>query len=168
MLGSYPILTADIKVSRLDLGKLSKRFSFGNIEGKLNGTMNGLRIENQQVIAFDAEFSTEDRLLPYSISQKAVENIASLGGSNPADILSRGVLKLFESFFYSRLGFSCKLRNNVCELKGVASAKNNGFYLIKGFFAPQINVIGYNRRVNWGELATRLKRITSESAPVVE
>jgi hypothetical protein len=169
MLGSYPVLTTDIKVNNLDLGKLSRRFSFGNIEGKLSGTINGLRIENQKVIAFDAEFSTpKNRLLPNSISQKAVENIASLGGSGPGDILSRGVLKLFESFFYSRLGFSCKLRNNVCELKGVASAKNNGFYLIKGFFAPQINVIGYNRRVNWGELATRLKRITSESAPVVE
>ncbi len=169
MLGSYPILTADIKVDGVDLGKLSKRFSFGNIEGKLSGTINGLRIENQQVIAFDAEFSTpENRILPYSISQKAVENIASLGGSSPADLLSRGILKMFESFFYSRLGFSCKLRNNVCELNGVASAKNNGFYLIKGVFAPQINVIGYNRRVNWNELATRLKRISSQSSAVVE
>lgn len=169
MLGSYPILTADIKVVDLDLGKLSKRFSFGNIEGKLSGTINGLRIENQQVIAFDAEFSTpENRFLPYSISQKAVENIASLGGSSPADLLSRGILKMFESFFYSRLGFSCKLRNNVCELSGVASAKNNGFYLIKGAIAPQINVIGYNRRVNWSELATRLKRISSQSSAVVE
>ena len=168
MLGSYPILTTDIKVNNLDLGKLSKRFSFGNIEGKLNGTINGLRIENQKVIAFDAEFSTPaNSLLPNSISQKAVENIASLGGSSPGDILSRGVLKLFESFFYSRLGFSCKLRNNVCELKGVATAENNGFYLIKGAFVPQINVIGYNRRVNWSELATRLKRISEQSSPVV-
>ena len=75
--------------------------------------------------------------LPNSISQKAVENIASLGGSGPGDILSRGVLKLFESFFYSRLGFSCKLRNNVCDLKGVASAENSGFYLIKGTLVPQ-------------------------------
>ena len=163
MLGSYPILTADIKVNNLDLGKLSRRFSFGNIEGKLSGSINGLRIENQKVIAFDAEFSTpKNRFFPNSISQKAVENIASLGGSNPADFLSRGVLKMFESFFYSRLGFSCKLRNNVCELKGIASAENNGFYLIKGALVPQINVIGYERRVNWSELATRLKRITAQ------
>ena len=169
MLGSYPILTTDIKVKNLDLGKLSRRFSFGNIEGRLSGTINGLRIENQKVIAFDAEFSTpKNRLLPNSISQKAVENIASLGGSGPGDILSRGVLKLFESFFYSRLGFSCKLRNNVCDLKGVASADNNGFYLIKGALVPQINVIGYSRRVNWSELATRLKRISEQSSPVVK
>ncbi|MCH9697788.1 MAG: YdbH domain-containing protein, partial [Gammaproteobacteria bacterium] len=169
MLGSYPILTADILFEKLDLGKLSKRFSFGNIEGKLNGTIKGLRIENQKVIAFDAAFSTpENRFLPYSISQKAVQNIASLGGSSPADLLSRGVLKLFESFFYSRLGFSCKLRDNVCELKGVAPAENKGFYLIKGTLAPQINVIGYEQRVNWSELATRLKRITAQSSPVVQ
>ena len=168
MLGSYPVLTANINFKKLDLGKLSKRFSFGNIEGKLNGRITGLRIENQNVVAFDAAFSTpEDRLLPYSISQKAVENIASLGGTNPADLLSRGVLKMFESFFYSRLGFRCKLRNNVCELEGIATAKNNGFYLIKGMLAPQINVIGYNHRVNWSELATRLKRITSQSSPVI-
>lgn len=169
MLGSYPILTADIHVEKLDLGKLSKRFAFGNIEGKLNGSIKGLRIENQKLIAFDAEFSTpENRILPYSISQKAVENIASLGGNNPADLLSRGVLKLFESFFYSRLGFSCKLRNNVCQLNGIASAQNKGFYLVKGSLAPQINIIGFNRQVNWSELANRLKRITSQSAPVIQ
>ncbi len=169
MLGSYPILTADIHFHKLDLGKLSKRFAFGNIEGKLNGSIKGLRIENQKLITFDAEFSTpENRLLPYSISQKAVQNIASLGGNNPADLLSRGVLKLFESFFYSRLGFSCKLRNNVCQLNGIAPAQNKGFYLVKGALAPQINIIGFNKRVNWNELATRLKRISSQSAPVIQ
>lgn len=169
MLGSYPILTANIHFNKLDLGKLSKRFEFGNIEGKLNGSIKGLRIENQKLIAFDAEFSTpKNRLLPYSISQKAVQNIASLGGNSPADLLSRGVLKLFESFFYSRLGFSCKLRNNVCQLNGIAPAQNKGFYLVKGALAPQINIIGFNKRVNWNELATRLKRISSQSAPVIQ
>ena len=168
MLGSYPILTTDIQFKKLDLGKLSKRFSFGNIEGKLNGSITGLRIENGQVVAFNAEFSTPDnRLLPYTISQKAVENIASLGGSSPGDLLSRGVLKLFESFFYQQLGFRCRLRNNVCELHGIAAADNHGFYLIKGMLAPQINVIGYNHQVNWSELVARLKRISSQSSPVI-
>ncbi len=80
--------------------------------------------------------------------------------------LSRSFLRVFDDFSYDRLGLSCRLENGVCEMGGVAPAKN-GYYIVKGGGLPRIDVIGYQRRVNWPVLVKRLEAVTTGSGPVI-
>jgi hypothetical protein len=117
-------------------------------------------------VRFDAVLQTpEDDRSRHRISQRAVDNLSSLGGLGGA--LSSSMLRFFEEFGYDRLGFRCRLRGAVCELDGVAPAPG-GYYLVKGGGLPRIDVIGHVRRVDWAELVKRLQRAMAAPAPVVE
>jgi len=81
-LGVVPRLWTDVKIVNLDLKTLTRTFSFGRIEGRLQGRVDGLYMEAWQPVAFDAEFTTpDDDDSRHRISQKAVDNISNLGGA---------------------------------------------------------------------------------------
>ncbi|MDT8424670.1 MAG: C4-dicarboxylate ABC transporter [Methyloprofundus sp.] len=158
----------DLEFDNLDLDTITRKFHTGNIEGKLSGVVHNLYLENWQPISFYAWMGTPEKDdSRHRISQKAVENIASIGGSGAADVLSKGFLSLFSSFRYDKLGFGCYLYQGVCQLMGV-EAVDNGFYLIKGGGLPRIDVIGYNPRLNWNVLLERLRRITASDEFIIE
>ena len=154
--GVVPRATADINASNLSLDALTRTFSFGNIQGRLDGRVDNLVLENWQPAEFDAKFATpEGDTSRHRISQRAVENLASLGGAGR--VLSSTVLRFFESFSYDRLGISCRLRNGICEMGGIESAER-GYYIVKGGgLPPRIDVLGFNDRVDWNKLVARLK-----------
>jgi hypothetical protein len=163
--GVVPRLQSRVDLRNLDLSPLTEAFSFGKIEGRLDGHIQGLRLENWRPAAFDAQFYTpEGDDSRHRISQRAVENLASLGGASGA--VSRTFMRFFEQFSYDRLGIGCRLLNGVCEMDGVAPAKG-GYYIVKGGGLPRIDIIGYNRRVAWDTLVKRLKNATSGGQPTV-
>ncbi len=167
-----PRLAADVSLDRINLGTLTGVFEqFGAIQGEVSGYMRQVRLLNWQPVAFDAFVgTTPNSKEPKNISQKAVNNLSSLGGGGTVNAISRSVLNLFDSFSYEKLGWGCRLQNGVCEMRGAATAPN-GYYIVKGGGLPSINVIGYNQKVDWPELLIRLKRITQVkdiSAPVIE
>jgi len=158
----------DLEFDSLDLGTITRKFHTGNIEGKLSGVVQNMYLENWQPISFYAWMGTpENDDSTHKISQKAVENIASIGGGSAADVISKGFLGLFSSFRYDKLGFGCYLYQGVCQLMGV-EAVDNGFYLIKGGGLPRIDIIGYNPRLNWSVLLERLRRITASDEFIIE
>ena len=166
LLGVVPTLNADVQLRNIDLQKLTGTFSFGRIEGRLGGAMNGLVLQNWHPVAFDARFATpEGDRSRHRISQRAVDNLTSLGGG-VGGALSRSFLRFFEDFSYDRLGLSCRLHNGVCEMDGVAPAPE-GYYIVKGGGLPRIDVIGYQRRVDWQVLIKRLEAVTSGEGPVI-
>ncbi len=166
LLGVVPSLNADIQMRAIDLQQLTGTFSFGRIDGRLEGSVAGLNLQNWRPVAFDARFATpEDDDSRHRISQRAVDNLTSLGGG-VGGALSRSFLRVFDDFSYDRLGLSCKLENGVCEMGGIAPA-NDGYYIVKGGGLPRIDVIGYQRRVNWPVLVKRLEAVTSGSGPVI-
>ncbi len=160
LFGALPRLRADVFFHDLDLELLTRHFAFGKITGRLEGHIRNLYLENWRPVSFDAWFGTPagDRSRK-RINQKAVENLADLGGGGAMGLLSRVVLRFFDEFSYRRIGLGCRLRRNVCELRGVAPAPN-GFYIVQGGGLPRIDVIGYNRRIDWPTLLARLARIT--------
>ena len=164
--GVIPVLRADVDVENLSLDSLTSTFSFGKIQGRLQGRVHGLILKDWKPTAFDARFATPDNDdSRHRISQRAVENLASLGG--PGAVLSSTFLRLFEEFSYRRLGISCRLSRGVCEMDGVAPAEN-GYYIVEGGgLPPRIDVLGFNRRVDWPVLLGRLKQINSAEGPVV-
>lgn len=163
--GVIPVLRADVDVHELSLAALTGTFSFGNIQGKLEGRVHGLVLKDWKPTAFDARFATPDGDdSRHRISQRAVENLASLGGAGA--VLSSTFLRIFEEFSYRRLGISCRLDNGVCEMDGVAPAEQ-GYYIVEGGgLPPRIDVLGFNRRVDWEVLLGRVQRITTEG-PVI-
>jgi len=167
--GVVPRLAADVRAESLSLAALTGAFAFGNITGRLDGEVRGLLLEDWSPRAFDARLATPPGdPSPHRISQRAVENLASLGGSSGA--LSSVFLRFFEEFSYDRLGLSCRLRDGVCRMGGVAPVEsdgNEGFYIVRGGGVPRIDVIGYRRRVDWRTLVERLEAVTAGARPVI-
>ncbi|MCX7097295.1 MAG: C4-dicarboxylate ABC transporter [Methylococcales bacterium] len=164
----YPKFYSDLEITNLDLQQLTSTFKFGGMTGRLSGFVRQLVLENWHPISFYAWLGTpDDDDSSHRISQKAVKNIASIGGGGAFDILSRSVLSLFETFGYDKLGIGCYLHNGVCQLTGV-EAKAEGFAIITGGGLPRISVIGYNPQVDWNVLMERLNRISTSDEAIVK
>lgn len=167
-LGLVPQLYADISLENIDLEQLTGTFSFGKIEGRLDGHIDNLWLQNWEPVAFDGKLATpKDDESRHRISQKAVDNLSRIGGG-VGQALSQTFLGLFEEFPYDRLGISCRLHNGVCDMGGVAPAEQ-GYYLVKGtWLPPRINVIGYADQVDWDALVARIEAATKGGAPQIQ
>ncbi len=157
----------DMEMDNLDLHAITQKFEIGRIEGRVSGFVNNLYLENWEPVTFHAWVGTPDNDdSRHRISQKAVENIASIGGGGAADVISKGFLRFFDTFGYESLGFGCYLHQGVCQLMGVEAAEQ-GYYIIKGGGLPRIDVIGYNPRVDWNVLLRRLARVFKSDEVVI-
>jgi hypothetical protein len=160
--GKWPRFAADIDIDGLDLEQMTAAFEFGRITGRLSGSIKELRLFNWMPVAFDAFLYTppNDRS-EHRISQRAVQNIGSLGGSasGVSAALSRSVLRFFENFRYERLGIRCRLENQICAMNGVEPAPG-GYYLVKGRGLPRIDIIANTTRVDWPRLVWQLQAAT--------
>ncbi|NOT16373.1 MAG: hypothetical protein HOP21_12575 [Methylotenera sp.] len=165
-LGVAPKLNADLLMRGLDLGELTRTFSFGNIEGKLDGDVKNMRLENWKPVYMDAMIQTSEGKHVKKISQRAVENITALGGEGTAAALQRTFLHFFKEFNYDKIGLSCKLRQDVCEMGGVESTPT-GFVIVKGKGIPSVNVNGYTQKVSLEDLLARIKRITDGNSKMI-
>ncbi len=165
-LGSVPKLNADMSLRNLDLGDLTRTFSFGAIEGKLDGDLAHVQMQNWKPISFDAKFQSSPGKYPKKISQRAVENISALGGAGAAAAIQRSFLRFLNQFNYEKIALSCKLRNDVCQMGGVEST-TGGYVIVKGSGIPAITVMGYNQTVSWSELLARIKRVTDGNSKAI-
>lgn len=153
--GTLPALAAQVEIERLDLAELTGAFDFGHMEGELSGWMRDLRLLDWQPVAMDARLFTHEDAPRRRISQRAVENLSSLGGAGGA-LITGTILRVFEEFPYRRAGLACRLGNNICHLDGVAPHESGGFYIVEGRSLPRLDVIGHRRLVNWPQLLTQL------------
>lgn len=167
--GVAPTLSADIVLDDLDLESLTGVFGFGSITGTLDGSIGGLRLVDWAPTAFDAQLrSQRKRGVPQRISQRAVQDLSSVGDPSFAATIQAQLIGLFDDFGYSRIGISCRLKDAVCSMDGLASA-GAGFMIVQGAGLPRLNVVGFNRQVDWPTLVERLAAVGSgEVTPVVE
>jgi hypothetical protein len=177
--GVAPTLSADLRLDDLDLLAVTEVFDFGSISGRLDGSIRELRLVDWTATAFDAEFHTQRRRgVKQRISQRAVQNISSVGDASFVTSLQGKLIGLFDDFGYRRLGITCRLRNQVCAMGGLESvgraAAGSGsdigaFTIVQGAGIPRLNVVGYHRQVDWPTLVERLEAVGSgELKPVVE
>ncbi len=163
LFGDTPVLTTDVAVANIDLEQLTGAFSFGKIEGRLEGGFKDLRLENWSPVYFEARFQTpRDDHSRHRISQRAVDNLSAIGSGGVASSLSRGFLQVFQDYSYDQLGIACRLYHGVCEMDGVAPAPD-GFYIVTrgGLMPPWIDVKGTGHAIPWSDLVYGLKRIAS-------
>jgi hypothetical protein len=166
-LGELPEVSARVHLRRLDLEALTDTFDFGRISGSLSGDVDNLRLIGWQPAEFRAWFYTPDNdRRDHRISQRAVKNLASIGGGGAAAVLSQGFLKFFERFSYDRIGLGCVLKEDVCLMKGLAPV-DDGYYIVRGSGLPRVDVVGHERAVRWSTLVEQLRSVTT-AAPVVK
>jgi len=167
--GVLPTVTGDLALSALDLHALTGVFGFGSIEGKLHGRIDGLRLVDWNATAFDAELHTEAaRGMRQRISQRAVQDISSVGDASFVTTLQGRAIALFDDFGYRGIGISCRLRNAVCRMGGLRS-EGNAFTIVEGAGLPRLDVVGFNRDVAWPTLVERLAAAAGgDVAPVIE
>lgn len=165
-LGTTPKLYANLQMRNIDLGDLTRTYNFGAIEGKLEGEVKDLRLENWKPVRMDAKIQTADGKHVKKISQRAVENITALGGEGAAAALQRTFLRFFKEFNYEKIGLSCQLRGDVCKMGGVESTPT-GYIIVKGKGAPSVTVNGYTEYVSLTDLIARLKRITDRNTKMI-
>lgn len=182
--GVAPTLSADVALHDLDMLAVTEVFDFGSISGRLDGRIGALRLVDWTPTAFDAELhSTPRRGVRQRISQRAVQNISSVGDPSFITSLQGRLLGLFDDFGYRRIGISCRLRNEVCRMSGLegdavpaasagaggSGSDNGSFTIVQGAGVPRLHVVGYRRDVDWATLLERLSAIGSgELNPVVQ
>lgn len=164
--GSLPTLSADLLLEGLDLAQITSVFPLGLIEGRLSGRIEGLRLIDWEPVAFSLHLATE-RKGRRRISQKAVENLAMLGGGGPVAAIQRGMVGAFSSFAYEELGLSCVLARHVCTMGGIGSV-GHGYFILRGRGIPRVDVIGHQREVDWSVLIARLKTAMTAGREVHE
>jgi len=161
--GPSPVLTGDVQLRQLDLGPMTSVFDFGSITGRMDGSINELRLVNWNPVAFKAS------LLAGSggrISQRAVNNLTAVGGGGMAAGLQGAVLKLFKTFGYKRIGLNCTLQASVCHMSGLDSDAD-GYTIVEGSGLPRLQVIGHQTQVDWPTLLRRLKAAIESGGPEV-
>lgn len=168
LFGVAPTLAADIELRHLNLQPLTQVFGFGEITGRMNGYIRGLRLLDWAPVAFDARFDTDPNAKePRRISQRAVRDLSSVGGMGAAAALQQGVLRAFETFAYARIGIGCRLANDVCHMQGIERTAR-GYSLVEGSGLPRISVNGVQRQVDWPVLVARLRAVSEGQRPTVE
>jgi hypothetical protein len=165
--GRAPRLSGNLSMRGLDLDLLTRTFSFGNMQGRIDLDVRDLELQDWQPARFDARLSSSAGNYPKKISQKAVQNISALGGAGAAAAIQRSYLRFFENFGYERIGWRCKLHNGICAMGGVDNGSGGAYAIVKGGGIPAITVMGYNRSVSWDELIARLKRVTQGNMQAV-
>jgi len=166
--GVAPTLTVDLSLMNLDLMAITEVFDFGSISGRLDGKIDGLRLIDWRPSAFDAQFHTvQGRGTRQRISQRAVQDISSVGGGGIMHSLQGRLIGLFDDFGYRKIGIGCRLRNEICTMSGLHSA-GTGFTIVEGSGLPRLNVVGFNHEVDWPTLVERLTQIADGAAPVVQ
>ncbi len=174
-LGAQPVVRGDVEMRKLDLGVLTRTYSFGHIDGLIDVDVKGVELRNWKPVRFDARVASSAGDYPRRISQQAVQNLSALGGAGATAALQRSLLRFFETFRYRRLGLTCELRDSICRMGGVtparaaegASARAGGYVIVEGGGIPAITVIGYNQSVSWQELLERVRRVTQGNSKAV-
>ncbi len=166
--GAHPTLAANVRLQGLDLLHLTEVFGFGSMQGRLDGSIRDLQLLDWQPQRFDAELHTVPvRGVAQRISQRAVQDLSSLGGGLGGGMQAL-FLGLFEDFGYRQIGLSCQLRGSVCRMDGLRPA-GTGFLIVEGSGVPRLDVVGFNRMVDWPTLLQRISEVASgESAPRIE
>jgi hypothetical protein len=157
-LGNFPQFFADVRARNLDLGLVTQTFEVGSITGKLEADVLGLELFAWTPQKFDARLATpKGDKSRHRISAKAVSSLSNVGGGGGGVVqaLQSGVLKFFDEYSYEKLGITCKLRGDVCEMAGIEPA-GVGYYIVKGAGVPRIDIVGNAGRVNWNQLMSSI------------
>ncbi|HKL26509.1 MAG TPA: hypothetical protein VJ910_09825, partial [Desulfuromonadales bacterium] len=149
---------ADVGFRGVDLAQLTRTFSFGEINGIADGSVEDLRLFNGLPSAFAARFETREQG-ERNISVKAIRNLNTLSQGGLSAALSSGIYQFIDFYRYRKIGFLCSLENDVFYLEGTARSDSDQYLVDGGWLPPKIDVIISSPTISFKEMVKRLKRI---------
>ncbi|MDR2239916.1 MAG: hypothetical protein LBE33_05680 [Zoogloeaceae bacterium] len=159
---------AEVTARNLDLGMLTRTFSFGAIEGRFDADLHDLEMRGWHPLRFEARIESSEGEYPRQLSLGALEDITALGERGRPGALARAPERAGFSLGYERIGFSCALKDGVCLLDGV-EREGDGVVMMRGRGIPSVSIIGYNRHIDWEALVARIREtISGRSGVVIE
>lgn len=155
---SYPQLTADLDFEAIDLYQLTQTFSFGVMNGIIDGFVHDLRLFGTTPAKFTA--AVESRLEGRrNISVKALNNLSILSQGGLSAALSRGVYRFIDFYRYRKIGIACDLNRDVFHLRGIARPNTDRYLVYGGALPPKIDIITPPSAISFSEMLKRLQRI---------
>lgn len=154
----YPQLTADVDFEAIDLYQLTQTFSFGAMNGIVDGYVHDLRLFGVTPAKFTAlvESRLEGRR---NISVKALNNLSILSQGGLSAALSRGLYRFIDFYRYRKIGIACELERDVFHLQGVARSGTDRYLVYGGALPPKIDIIAPPSAISFSEMLKRLQRI---------
>ena len=155
---SYLQLTADIDFEAIDLYRLTQTFSFGAMNGIVDGYIRELRLFGTTPAKFTAlvESRLEGRR---NISVKALNNLSILSQGGLSAALSRGLYRFIDFYRYRKIGIACELERDVFHLRGTARADTDRYLVYGGALPPKIDIVAPPSAISFSEMLKRLQRI---------
>ena len=154
----YPVFLADIDFSGIDLYRLTKTFSFGEMNGVIDGYVHQLRVFGATPTRFEARLSTR-KSGTRNISVKALNNLSILSQGGLSAALSRGIYRFIDFYRYRSIGIVCSLENDQFRMRGTALEGSDRYLVYGGLLPPRIDVVSSSPTVSFREMVKRLKRI---------
>jgi hypothetical protein len=155
-------ISCDVKLSGLDLEKITDSIPFGRVTGIINGEIRDLALSYGQPERFDIRIESEKRKgVPQRFSLKATNDLAILGtGEKTPFSAQSGWTQFVKEFRYGKIGIACSLQNDIFSLRGTIHGKGVE-YLVKGSGLFAINVVNKQTRnqIQFKDMLNRLKRI---------
>ncbi|APG27908.1 hypothetical protein A7E78_08705 [Syntrophotalea acetylenivorans] len=155
---SYPQLTAALDFEAIDLYQLTRAFSFGDMNGIVDGYVRDLRLFGTTPAKFTAvvESRLEGRR---NISVKALSNLSILSQGGLSAALSRGIYRFIDFYRYRKIGIACDLNRDVFHLRGTALPNTDRYLVYGGVLPPKIDIIAPPSTISFSEMLKRLQRI---------
>ena len=158
ILSRVPELSLDAQFEDVSLGRLTQELAVGKVTGIARGAVRDLVMVQSQPVRFDAELETVPKAgVSQRISVTALRQLSIIGGAD-SDPISRGVLRLFDEYGYSKMGFRCSLRNDRFELHGVESRDGKEYLVVGSRLPPSVNVVSHTQVISFSEMVRRLGR----------
>jgi hypothetical protein len=145
--------------------------TFGKIAGTLKGHIRDFEIASGQLQRFDLLLETvKIKGVPQTISIKAVDNIAQIGGGqSPFVGLAGAFASVFEKFPYEKIGIRATLENDMFTINGTIREGGMEYLVKRGSFSG-VNIVNQNpdNRISFKDMVNRIKRITHKDGAVVK
>jgi hypothetical protein len=155
-------VSCDIKLSSLNLEKITDSIPFGRVTGIINGEIHDLALSYGQPERFDIRLeSKKTKGVPQRFSLKATNDLAILGtGEKTPFSPHKGWTRFVKEFRYNKIGIACTLKNDIFSLQGTIRKKGVE-YLVRGSGLFSINVVNKQVRnqIRFEDMLNRLKRI---------
>jgi hypothetical protein len=154
----------DITFKDINLEEVTRKIAIGKMSGIIRGSLKSFVMEYDQPASFVLEVESEERSgISQRISAEAINNISILG-TGIGSGLGKGIMKLFNDFPYSRIGFRCVLNNDRFAVNGTIIEGGREYLVRRGFFRG-VDVINQNKNnvISFRDMEERIKRILRQS-----
>ena len=156
LFSTVPTFGFDLDFESISLAPLTRTLSFGYISGVAKGSVRDLEFVSWGPVAFTAELETYPASgVSQRVSVDAIRQISIVGGG-ASDPFSESIMRFFAEYRYAKLGFRCRLHNDVFELDGVEERDGDHYLVVGSMIPPRVNVVSHVRRISFSDMISRI------------